>query len=111
MLFKEIIAVHSENSTAPVYTLCGQNAELLNVRSRGTYSYHCVLNDSNSTVPQEVKKFAAFMEPEYSLLLTEVCHLALSLASGIQPTPLHHSSPRSIFYLLLGLSSLLMPSD
>jgi hypothetical protein len=29
MVFKEIIAVNSENYTKPINTLCGQNAELL----------------------------------------------------------------------------------
>jgi hypothetical protein len=35
MLFKEIIAVYHENHTKPINTLCGQNAELLNVKSGG----------------------------------------------------------------------------
>jgi hypothetical protein len=39
-LFKEIIAVHSENHTKHINTLCGQNAELLIIKSGGTYSYH-----------------------------------------------------------------------
>jgi hypothetical protein len=26
--------------------VCGQNTELLNVKSRGTYSYHCALKDN-----------------------------------------------------------------
>jgi hypothetical protein len=30
MLFKEIIAVYSENHAKHINTLCGQNAELLN---------------------------------------------------------------------------------
>jgi hypothetical protein len=38
MLFKEIIAVYSENYTESVYTLCGQNAVLLNIIVDGTYS-------------------------------------------------------------------------
>jgi hypothetical protein len=32
MLFKEIIAVYSENHMKPINTFCGQNTELLNVR-------------------------------------------------------------------------------
>jgi hypothetical protein len=44
MLFREIIAVYSENHTRPINTLCGQNAELLIVKP-GTSSYHWVLKD------------------------------------------------------------------
>jgi hypothetical protein len=40
MLFKEIIAVYSENHMKPINTLCGQNAELLIVKECGTYSYY-----------------------------------------------------------------------
>ena len=32
MLYKEIIAVCSEIHTKHIYTLCGQNAQLLNVK-------------------------------------------------------------------------------
>jgi hypothetical protein len=39
MLFKEIIAVYSENYTKPINTLRGQNAEVLIVQADGTYSY------------------------------------------------------------------------
>jgi hypothetical protein len=41
-LFREIIAVYSENHTKPINTLCGQNAELLDVKTGGAYSYHWV---------------------------------------------------------------------
>jgi hypothetical protein len=46
-LFKEIIAVYSQNHKVPVSrtTLCGENAELMNVKVCGAYSYHCALND------------------------------------------------------------------
>jgi hypothetical protein len=37
MLFREIIAVYSENGMKPINTLCGQNAELLNVKVDGAY--------------------------------------------------------------------------
>jgi hypothetical protein len=40
MLFREIIAVYSENHTKPIDTLCGNNAELLIVKAGGTYSYY-----------------------------------------------------------------------
>jgi hypothetical protein len=32
MLFREIIAVYSKNCTKPLNTLCGQNAEVVNVK-------------------------------------------------------------------------------
>jgi hypothetical protein len=40
MLLREIIAVYSENHKKSISKLCGQNAELLIIKSRGTYSYH-----------------------------------------------------------------------
>jgi hypothetical protein len=43
MLFKEIFAVYFENPKKPINTLCGKNAELLNVKAGGTYSYRCAL--------------------------------------------------------------------
>jgi hypothetical protein len=36
MLFKEMIAVYYENRTKPMNTFCGQNAELLTIKARGT---------------------------------------------------------------------------
>jgi lipoate-protein ligase B len=42
-LFREIIAVYSENHTKHMNTICEQNAELSNVQAGGTYSYHCAL--------------------------------------------------------------------
>jgi len=38
MLYREIIAVCSQIRTKHINTLCGQNAELLNVKPGGTYS-------------------------------------------------------------------------
>jgi hypothetical protein len=43
MLFGEIIAVYCENHTEHINTLCGQNAEFLNFKAIGRYSYHCRL--------------------------------------------------------------------
>jgi hypothetical protein len=37
----EIIMVHSENHRKPINTLCGQNAEIMNVKVGGTYSKYC----------------------------------------------------------------------
>jgi hypothetical protein len=33
LMFTEIIVVYTEKETKPIYTLCGQNAELLNVKA------------------------------------------------------------------------------
>jgi hypothetical protein len=40
LLYKEIIAVYTENHTKHINTLCGQHTELLNVKAGGTYIYH-----------------------------------------------------------------------
>jgi hypothetical protein len=47
MLYGEIIAVCSEIHTKHTNTLCGQNVELLNFKSGGTYSDHWALNGLN----------------------------------------------------------------
>jgi len=44
MLYREIIAVCSEIHTKHINTVCGQNAELLNVKPGGTYSDHCTVH-------------------------------------------------------------------
>jgi len=43
MLYREIIAVCSQTDTKHINTLCGQNAEFVNVKSGGTYSDHRAL--------------------------------------------------------------------
>jgi hypothetical protein len=43
MLLREIIYIYSDFHTELINTLCGQNAGLLNAKTGGTYSYHCVL--------------------------------------------------------------------
>jgi len=40
MLYREIIAVCSQIHTKHIYTVCGQNVELLNVKAGGKYSNH-----------------------------------------------------------------------
>lgn len=40
MLFKVIIAIHSDNYKKSLNTLCGQNAQLPNTNVRGTCSNH-----------------------------------------------------------------------
>jgi hypothetical protein len=39
-MYREIIDACSQIHTKHVNTLCGQNAELLNVKTGGTYSNH-----------------------------------------------------------------------
>jgi hypothetical protein len=43
VLFKEIIAVYSEKHTKTTNTLYGQSAELLVIKTSGTYSNHRAL--------------------------------------------------------------------
>ena len=43
MLYREIIAVCSQIHTKQINTLCGQNAEFVNVKPGGTYSDHWAL--------------------------------------------------------------------
>jgi len=45
MLYKEIIAVCSEIHTERINTLCGQDVELLNITTGGTYSNHWALRE------------------------------------------------------------------
>jgi hypothetical protein len=45
MLFKEIIAVYSDNHMKHINTFGGQNAKLPIVKASGTYSYHWALKD------------------------------------------------------------------
>jgi hypothetical protein len=43
MIFRDVIAVYSENHIRPISTPCGGNAGLLDVKARGTYIYHSAL--------------------------------------------------------------------
>ena len=45
MLYSEKIAVFSQTHTKHINTLCGQNAEIVNVKPGGTYSDHWTLKD------------------------------------------------------------------
>jgi hypothetical protein len=40
-MFKEMIEVYSENNIEAINTLCGQNADLLNVKAGGACGHHC----------------------------------------------------------------------
>ena len=55
MLYREIMAVCSEIHTKHINTVCGQNAEMLNVKlavyivtTGGTYTYHYALKGSRA---------------------------------------------------------------
>jgi hypothetical protein len=52
-LFKEIIAVYSENHTKLTNTYCEQNAKLLNIRAGGIYSYHWNLEGQTTAVMKQ----------------------------------------------------------
>jgi hypothetical protein len=43
MLFREIIAVYFEKHTKPINTFCWKSAELLIIKTGGTYSYQWAL--------------------------------------------------------------------
>jgi hypothetical protein len=49
MLFRETVAVYCENRTEHTNTLCGQNADLFNVKADDTYSFRCALKCSERT--------------------------------------------------------------
>ena len=74
MLYREIIAVCSQIHTKHINTLCGQNAELLNVTATGTYNYHTEFpRRTNSmewivllTVARQSRNSERFMYPEGS---------------------------------------------
>jgi hypothetical protein len=46
-MFKEIIAVYTENRMKHINTPFGQNSDLLFVKAGGTYSYHFAFNCFN----------------------------------------------------------------
>jgi len=57
MPYREIIAVCSQIHTKHIYTLCGQNVELLNVKPGGTYSDHWISERSASSEPNRPDVF------------------------------------------------------
>ena len=50
MMYREVITVCSEIHTKHINTLCGQNVELLNVKTGGTYSNHWALKGKISVI-------------------------------------------------------------
>ena len=71
MLYREIIAVCSQIHTKHIITLCGQNAELLNVKPGGTYSNHWALNLCGATYSnvKPTTKLPATQPPQLKFLL------------------------------------------
>ena len=65
MLYREIIAVCSQIHTKYINTLCGQNVELLNVKTGGTYSDYWALEGPFYTRSQNFEKrlFFVFVYP------------------------------------------------
>jgi hypothetical protein len=45
MLFREVVAVYSENHTKPRICSVDREHELLNVKAGGAYSMHCSLKN------------------------------------------------------------------
>jgi hypothetical protein len=45
MMFGEAATVYCENHTEHANTVCGQNVEVLCVKTGGTYNNHCALKD------------------------------------------------------------------
>jgi hypothetical protein len=63
----DIIVVYTDNHTKPMNTMPEENAELLNVKSGGTRSYHSTLNfnehnNSKSFIDKVVKIFPLTMD-------------------------------------------------
>jgi hypothetical protein len=48
-LFTEIIAIYRQNHLKTTNTLCGQNAQLLTMKTDNTYSYHLVYRVKTKT--------------------------------------------------------------
>jgi hypothetical protein len=71
-LFKEIIAVHCENRTKHANTFCGQNAELLIVKARGTYSHY--------------RDYIALLNPKL-----KTCNFRQLTAEAVYETVTHHT--------------------
>jgi len=68
MLYTEIIAVCSEIHTKHINTLCGQDADFLNVKPGGTYSNHWALKGSelyitNQSVPHSKRTPSRLYKP------------------------------------------------
>jgi hypothetical protein len=70
MLYREIIAVCSEIHTKHINTLCGQNAEFVNVKPGGIYSNHWALKGSGTWM--------------FISVFTTACHRSVFWAQWIQ---------------------------
>jgi hypothetical protein len=74
MLYREVIAVCSEMHTEHITTLCGQNVELLNVKTCGTISNHWAFKSLNASL-------TAFQYADFLLPTTPDCFSAQSPTS------------------------------
>ena len=93
MLYREIIAVCSQIHPEHINTLCGQNAELLNVKPGGIYSDHCVVHIVTTVLYiQWPLEFTFTYEPAvshlqningFSTLQTEAADIPETLLRGI----------------------------
>ena len=77
MLYREIIAVCSEIHTKHINTLCGQNVEVLDVKSSGTYSEHGALIVKTPTVTKN----------EMALVCEEAVQTVVRHATSRAPPP------------------------
>jgi hypothetical protein len=59
MLFGEIIRYYPEKHTKLTNIIHGYNAELLNVKASGIYSYHCALNGNVEKLVDVVAEWLA----------------------------------------------------
>jgi hypothetical protein len=84
MVFQQIVAICAENRTKPLSTLCGQNAELLIVKARVTYSYHWVLKCYRSSITWRInlKEGSSVL---CVFLFWRLCHFRRVLCSCLLP--------------------------
>jgi hypothetical protein len=68
MLFKETVIIYCENHMKHINTLCGQNAQIYNVKASGTYNYHCA---SESVQPFHINCFSCTSLSKNTVAWTE----------------------------------------
>jgi hypothetical protein len=62
MLFSDVIAVYCKNRIKHTNKLCGQNAELFNVKARGTYSAAILTGRMTSPKAETISSFKLMAE-------------------------------------------------
>jgi hypothetical protein len=70
MLFREIIAVYCENHTEHINTLCGQNAEFLNVQAGCIYGYHKAQDFGSLYMKFDTVIFKVLVKEENAVVLS-----------------------------------------